>query len=478
MPKAITIVKKTAKYLGLLLLALLVVVFAAIPLALWETPDDLVAADNAQALAIDNVHLVTMAGEEFLSDRQLLLRDGRIQAIRASGSEVGDEYTLIDGKGGFVLPGLFDMHTHVMDRKYLALHLAYGVTSVRNMGGYPMHLRWKRELSNGEWLGSNLFTAAPTLNGKRNSNPFAHKVVEKPGEARELVRRYHAAGYDFIKVYTRLSVDVFDAIVDEADKLSFAVAGHVPYAVVAEDYRRAAAMVTLEHAEEIYQGPMSYEYDDEALSAIALQLRDMGATLTPTLLIFDHLTQIALGKQQFVDGLPLEYLNPFMRFVESKGSVARWLNAGDKLRDSLAIRNAYFQRITRVLHDTGVDLLVGSDNGVLYAVPGVSTHDEIELLAQAGLAPQDILRMATVNAARVLAVDDRLGTIEVGKTADLILAQRDPRIDLATLRTPQAVIKDGQWLDRPTLEFLRASATNPSNSYLTFGRLLEFVICK
>ena len=123
MPKALTIVKKTAKYVGLLLLALLLVVFAAIPLARWESPDDLLAVDNTQALAVDNVQLVTMTDAAVLADRQLLIRDGRIEAIRIAGAEVGADYQRIDGRGAYVMPGLFDMHTHIMDRKYLAFDI-------------------------------------------------------------------------------------------------------------------------------------------------------------------------------------------------------------------------------------------------------------------------------------------------------------------------------------------------------------------
>ena len=201
----------------------------------------------------------------------------------------------------------------------------------------------------------------------------------------------------------------------------------------------------------------------------------MRATLTPTLLIFDHLTQIARHKQAFVDSLELQYLNPFMRFVEAKGSVSRWLNASNDLRDSLEKRNAFFQRLTLALHEAGVNMVAGSDSGVLYAIPGQATHDEIALLKQAGLPTDAILEMATIEAARVLRVDDRLGTIEVGKVADLVVTLENPLVEPGRLREPVAVIRNGQWLDQSTLRALRESATHPSNMYYTFGRLLEFV---
>lgn len=476
MPKLKTIAGKTAKYLGLLVLAFAIVLAASVPLARMESPDDLVRADNARPLAIDNVNLVTMSGDAVLMNRQLLIRDGRIERIGAAGDPAGSDYRRIDANGAYLMPGLFDMHVHPMDRKNLVLSLAYGVTSVRNMGGYPMHLRWKRELAAGEWLGSTLFTATPTMNGKRNANPLAHKIVTDPDQAREMVRRYHADGWDFIKAYARLDVPVYEAIIDEAGKLDFPVAGHVPYPVVEADYGLAEPMVTLEHTEDIFQGPLHYQYDDEALAAIAAQLKAMNATITPTLMIFDHLTQLAREKQAFMDELPLEYLNPMMkRFVDGTAG-ARWLEAGEKLQASLEQRNEYFQHITRVLHDTGVNLVLGTDWGAVYAIPGSSTHDEIALLQKAGLPTDAILRMATTNAARILRVEDQLGSIETGKIADLVLISRNPLDDPGQLRHPLAVVKNGQWLAPDDLDQLKESASNTSSTYRTMGRVLEFLL--
>ena len=467
--------RNVAKYLAILLLMLVVVLAASVPLAWMESPDDLVAADNAQPLAIDNVNLVTMAGDGVVTDRQLLVSDGRIERIMAAGEAVSGDYRHIDARGGWLMPGLFDMHVHAMDRKNLVLSLAYGVTSVRNMGGYPMHLRWKQELAQGEWLGSNLFSATPTMNGRQNANPLGQKIVTDPEEARELVRRYHADGWDFVKAYARLDVPVYEAIIDEAGKLDFPVAGHVPYPVVEADYRLAEPMVTLEHVEDIFQGPLDFEYDDAAVAAIARELKDMDATVTPTLMIFDHLTRLARNKQAFLDELPLDYLNPMMKLFVDETAGKRWLAANEHLQDSLEKRNAYFRYITQVLHETGVNLVLGTDWGAIYAIPGSSTHDEIDLLQRAGLPNAAILEMATIDAARVLRVEDRLGSIEVGKVADLVLVDADPLRDPGRLRAPLAVIKNGQWLDEDALGQLRESARNPSSTYRTMGRVIEFL---
>ena len=159
------------------MLIAVVVLAASIPAAWLEWPNDLQPANNGQPLAIDNVNLVTMVDDQVLIDRQLFIRNGVIERIGVAGTAVGDDYRRIDAKGAYLMPGLFDMHVHAMDRKNLVLSLAYGVTSVRNMGGYPMHLRWKQELAEGHWLGSNLFSATPTMNVKKNANRLGEKIV-------------------------------------------------------------------------------------------------------------------------------------------------------------------------------------------------------------------------------------------------------------------------------------------------------------
>ena len=127
------------------------------------------------------------------------------------------------------------------------------------------------------------------------------------------------------------------------------------------------------------------------------------------------------------------------------------------------------RRCSRVLKDA-------TDWGAIYAVPGSSTHDEITLLQKAGLPTEAILKMATINAARILRVEDRLGSISEGKTADLILVGHDPMTHPQYLRQPLAVVKNGQWLGKNELDMLKKAASNPSNTYFTMGRVLEFLI--
>ncbi|MFQ5645055.1 MAG: amidohydrolase family protein [Thiogranum sp.] len=470
----ISLTFRLVMYMTLLCGVIALVIFASVPLARLETPGDLPRVDNSRPVALDNANVITMVGNEVLKKRQLLIRDGRIMAIRPAGSPVSPEYRLIDANGNWVIPGLFDMHVHVYDRKYQVLGLSYGVTSVRNMAGFPFHLRWKRELENGEWLGSNLFSTSPILNASESADPLSQVGVDDPVRAAKLVARYKQEGWDYIKVYEDMAADVYAAVIREAKKQDIPVVGHLPYSVIEKDYRLGTAMRTLEHAEEIYDGPLEYRFDNAKLDATAQQLNAMNATVTPTLMIFDQLTRITSGGQQYVDTLSLQYLNPFVKFVMDNTDGQRWLVAGDKWRRHNVRENEFLRHIVSVLYRNRVNLILGSDSGAIYAVQGIATHDEMKLMLDAGLSPWAILRAATVNAARAAGVENTLGTVETGKAADLVMVSGNPLFDISILREPRAVIKNGQYLDRERILVLRVSSLNQSSPYLTLGRLLEF----
>ena len=111
---------------------------------------------------------------------------------------------------------------------------------------------------------------------------------------------------------------------------------------------------------------------------------------------------------------------------------------------------------TRLLHEAGVVLLAATDVGIPMLVPGLSLHEELVLLVEAGLTPLEALRTATVNPARVLGMADALGTIETGKLADLVLLDANPLTDIANTRRIRAVVADGRLYRLTDLDRLRA----------------------
>jgi imidazolonepropionase-like amidohydrolase len=464
-------IKKLIYSLAILLLLSLVVITLSIFSLDYRKPQGLLPVNNTDALVINNINIVMVKKRQILNNKQVVIKNGRISAINNSNTPVEDNIRTVNGNNGYVTPGLFDMHVHIHDRKYLTLNLAYGVTSVRNLNGKKMHLRWKEELKNEEWLGSNLHTSSPILAGQGTHALNQEILTEQEG--REEVNKAKENGYDSIKVYGYHKPKIFEAIIDQARKIKMPVAKHGPHPAKDSEWNYLKGLQSLEHVEDIFQGPLKYQYDKQMLQVIVKKIKQSNVPVVPTLETFNHLTQLSNGKHNFINNLTLDYLNPLYFDIESQYTVSRWLNDNKQQSDYHLQKQKILSEIVKVLHEHKVKLLVGSDAGTMYTLPGISTHNEMQLLQQSGLSNYDVLKAATINAAQALTIEDDYGSVEVGKIADLVVAYQNPFIDIQTMRDPFAVIKNGQWLDKVQLEKLRKEAKNTEGYYWSVINLLE-----
>jgi len=466
--------KQILTSLALLFCFLVLVVGISLPIARSIKPNDYAGVQIPELLIIDNVSLVTMTHQGILRDKQLVIQNGIIQTIQDAGSPFSNNAQYMDAKQGFLTPGLFDMHVHIYDSKYLVANLAFGVTSVRAMRGESRFLRWKNELANNQWLGSNLYVSSPILDGE-----YAHALNQKtltPEEGRLEVRKAKQKGYDLIKAYGYLAPEVFAAIRDEAKKQSIPVAKHGPHPIADLDWTSIAGLQSLEHVEDIFQGPLNYKFDKQKLPHIIHQIKSLNTPVTPTLATFKHLTDISSEKQAFIDSIDLDYLNPFYRDLLKHFSVDRWLAASDKHAKYNRQEFEFLQYIVNELHKEKVSLLVGSDSGTMFSLPGISTHDEMNLMKQAGLSDYQVLKAATFNSAQALKVADKYGSIQTGMIADLLLVSGNPVENIGLLREPAAVIKSGQLLNSQQLQSLKQSAKNQTNYYFSVMALIDDIV--
>jgi hypothetical protein len=454
----------------LLLLLITVITFSIISLD-YIKQQGLLPVDNNEALVINNVNIVMVKEQQILNNRQIIIENGRISAINSSNTPVKNNIRVVNGNNAYVTPGVFDMHVHLHDRKYLTLNLAYGVTSVRNLNGKNMHLRWREELQNGDWLGSNLYISSPILAGK--GTHALNQEILSPQEGREAVNNAKDSSYDLIKVYGYLEPSIFEAIIDEAREMNIAVAKHGPHPAKGSDWSYLEDLQSLEHVEDIFQGPLNYQFDEKSVQDITRKLKKSNVPITPTLATFNHLTQLSNGKDKFIDSLMLDYLNPLYFDIESHFTVTRWLNDNKKQSAYHLKKQKFLSEIVRVLHEHKVTLLVGSDAGTMYSLPGIATHIEMQLLQQSGLTNFDVLKAATINAAQTLKVDHDYGSVEAGKIADLVLVTQNPLDDIQALKSPYAVVKNGQYIDKTQLKNLKIEAKNTDSYYWSVINLLE-----
>lgn len=371
----------------------------------------------------------------------------------------------IDGRGRFLVPGLIDMHTHVSKTRgsSLSLLVAKGVTTVRDLGGdHDELLTWRREIEAGTRIGPQLLIAGSYLESASNAArqhaaPPSEMVepaertrlgVGTPADAERIVAGLAARGVDHLKIRTTTDRATYLAIGTAARRHGLALAGHSqPYPL---DDLLASGQASIEHG---FYPPL----DDRPgvdRGALFARLAAAGVAIVPTLVVLERLgapDDAALARQV------AEALDP----PDGRRILSAYLRADwrEQLAEQGPERRPVYQRLhegsrrdLREMRAAGMRLLAGTDIGVLNVIPGQSLHEELGLLVRdAGMTPLDALRAATREAAVFLRREREIGTIAVGRRADLVLLDADPRADIAHVSRIHAVVLRGRLFDRGAL---------------------------
>ena len=423
------------------------------PLAIFATE----RAVNPRLTAFVHVNLITMEDERVLENQTVIVADGRIQKIGTAASvKIPRGARRIDGRSKFLLPGLADMHIHILDKVDFLLYLANGVTTVRNMSGEPFHLDWRRQIASGQLLAPMFYTSGPIMeSGSEEGSNIA--IVKTREEAERSVEAQKRAGYDFIKAYSGLTPEAFAGIVNAAKRLGLAVTGHGVRSIKLEDQLKAG-QTSIDHAEEYIYTFFNFKTDDDSqIPYIARATRAAGTAVTPTLVTYDYITK-QIGDIDLLMKKPeLQYLDASIvrAWGPERNSYRRRIKPDQvpKFQQRLAFQ----RRLVTALHDAGVRILAGSDAGgyggsVPFVIPGFSLHEELQNLVACGLSPLEAISAATRNAAETLGKLSEFGTISVGKRADLLLTDANPLHDVTALKRLAGVMVRGEWLTAAQLQ--------------------------
>lgn len=455
--------------LGLLLLILISLTGVLMQYAQLQQGKTALSLTRSDSFVLTKVHLLTMQNEHIVQDQTLIVRNGRIVALQPASLPYPDDLPVINGDGRYVMPGLIDLHVHILDRSYAKSALAAGVTTVRNMGGFNYQLKWRDELNAEKWYGAKLVLASPVFNSMAEGDPLSHFRVDEPHKARQAVKDYIEDGYDFIKVYEGLNADVYSVILDEAISLGVAVAGHPSYDLMAKNPRAHSALRSFEHSEEVFDGFLNQTFDEEEVLKAAEFLRDYDITLVPTLAVNRELTRLSVEKQSYMDSIDADAINPFVRTVYQQTSFKRWLEASEVQGEYNQQVDKFLGTITLEMFKNGVTIGLGSDAGALTGLPGPASIDEVLLLVESGMPVYEVLRTATVNAAKVVGKASDIGQIAEGYIADLVVLNENPMEEIHTLTSPEMVIQDGKVFTHAELRQLR------KESHLHMGWLLSLL---
>jgi imidazolonepropionase-like amidohydrolase len=420
-----------------------------------------------RTIAFVDVNVLPLDGERVVGGQTVLVRAGTIVAFGPSSSvAVPARAQVVEGRGKYLMPGLADMHAHLIREEDLLLYVARGVTTVRNMWGAPVHLAWRERIARGGLVGPTIVTAGPIVDGE-NPTHDGSLVVRNAQEAQEAVALHQRAGYDFVKIYSDLPLPAFEALVAAARSAGLPVAGHVPRPV---GMARAAlgGQRSIEHLSAFSEAiqkddsPVLGKFDrasrarkldfiDEGrIAPLVDQIRASGAWVCPTRVVWSVNDSPAAMKQRLA--------RPEMKYV-GRFDVAIWESELDRSAEQVAADargNAFGDRILEALHRGHANLLVGTDTANPFVVPGYSVHEELALFVRAGLTPYEALSAATRRAAEFLGQND-VGTIAVGKRADLLLLEGNPLVDVRETERIAGVMARGRWLGKPDLAALLAT---------------------
>lgn len=433
----------------------------------------------------DNVRVLSMVDETSVTQslQAVLVIGDKITKIAAAGEiNAPDGALIIDGRGYTLMPGLIDAHIHLNDEAELAAYLAHGVTGLRNMSGYPFHLRLMERIANGHLLGPDFITTGPILNSRGPNELVLQTTVTTAEEARLAVRAQHSNGYRHVKVYSNLTRAAFDAIIDETASLGMTVSGHspegartkgIPHSTPFEIPWEASlgrGFTTFEHIETLVWHGLRDKLDQQKMRLLAAAIAESGEAVTPTLHAHKRLVLIAQTQGAYLNRPGAEMINPLVTWF-SKSAQQYWRQVDASVYE--APHADFFLSATGLLHEASVPLLTGTDSGSFGIIPGASVARELELLVAAGLSPFAALNTATRQSAEILGFE-KTGMILPGYRANLILLPKDPLTEVAVVEFPVGVMIGGYWLDEQALDAMKSSANNSGVS--SFFRSLIRVI--
>jgi hypothetical protein len=457
-------------------------------------------------LAITHTTVIDVVSGRRLPDRTVVVRDGRIVGVGTAPPPAGA--LIVDGRGKFLIPGLWDMHAHlgndgVATNVYFPLEIANGVTGIREMTS-DCYARpgcergmtidtvraWQRGIAAGRIVGPRIAASSPMLDGPTPTWAYAVPLSDA-ASARAAVHTFQARGVDFLKIYSLMPRDAFFALADEARRAHLPFAGHLPIDVSALEASNAG-MASMEHGHGLQEACSSRDstlraeqrrlideliaakehnllvepiyveqaeraftsYDEARCRALYAAFARNHTAQTPTLTLVESWAH---------EHDPGRLRDPRYRYIPEliRNSWEAFADAPQAdVPNSRAVRLERLQWLQGAVGEmqrAGVMILAGTEGGgASFIYPGFAIHDELRLLVGSGLTPLEALRTATINPARFLHATDSLGTVAAGKRADLVLLDADPLVDIANTKSIRAVVADGRLFDRSRLDFLLA----------------------
>jgi len=413
---------------------------------------------QTRTLVITGIDVVDVVAGRIIANSTVTVTGDTIVGVTPKGAAPRGA-TVVDGRGAFLVPGLWDMHAHMemSGASWLALYVANGVTGIRDMGSeLDLILKMRDDVAARRVVGPRIFAAGPILDDAPGEWPFRMRV-KTADEARAAVQLLKRRGVDLIKVHDHTPRDAFFAIADEARRQNLPLAGHRPMSVTLEEMIDAGQR-DLEHLdnEQLWKPCPGQGYQPGMCQELFAMLARRGVWQTPTLVAISELGSIGTAASS-VSADHFAYAPKRIREMwAGNQSLFATPDAVRAMKADAIVGAA----VTADMAKAGVGILAGCDS----MIAGFCVHDELAAMVRGGMTPLAALQTATLNPARYFGIEQTAGTVAPGRRADLVVLDRNPLMDISNVSRIRAVVLAGRLLDRKELDRLLAAAKRAAQS--------------
>jgi enamidase len=422
---------------------------------------------QASVIALTHARVIDGTGDPAKADQTVVIQNGKIAAMGPSASTPAPAgATTIDLTGKSLIPGLVMLHEHLyypvgpnvygqLGVSFARLYLAGGVTTMRTAGNTNglMDINIKQQVDSGRQTGPAIDATAPYLEGPNNQ--LQMHALKDADDARKQVDYWADMGATSFKAYMNITRAELGAAIEQAHKRGMKLTGHLCSVTLGE-----AADLGIDDIEHAFMAATDFvankqpdvcpgqatgqqtiaalDPNGEPFKALVQKLLSHHVTLTSTMTVFETFTPgrpLPQGLDTLLPDLRMQFLNTYIRTSQSQTSLYKTLFPKGMALD-LAFAKA------------GGQLVAGTDpTGSGGVIPGYSDQREIELFVEAGFTPLEAIRICTLNGAKYLGRDATIGSIAVGKQADLVVLNGDPTARIADIRKVETVFKAGVGFD-------------------------------
>lgn len=489
------------KIISVIFLLFVIILIVAI---LWPMPK-LDSPKKFETVFLKSVNIIDVKSGDILENRDVLIKNNIISAIDTSGTLNGNSYSLIiDGSGKFIIPGLWDMHTHSNAHSewlHHPLYIANGVTGIRDMSGTldkedaywvgsKTRLQWNKELdSNTRITPRYMLQSSYQIDGEKSVPTGAPDFfkLNNVEDVKPLLDFYKSKNVDFIKVYQQIKPESYRELAKQASEYNMHLAGHKPMFITLEEAVKAGQR-SFEHGRifmfesfpeaDSLRNPKNWKAffskskksiveDFNPKTAIKLMtlMKENNAYWTPTLQTLKF--EAYAHNSTFVDNPNLKYITSIRKNVwwgiDVKNNKKKNLSV-EQYGLSTDFYNVVKKQI-KMANDIGVSIMTGTDVTDSYTFAGFSIHNELEDLTKSGLSNLEALQSATIVPAKFVGKEKDYGTIENSKIADLIILDKNPLENITHSQTINGVIINGIYYDSNKINELKNFTETISSSF-------------